>query len=81
MEIKSGKKTSELYVSIISIIILLVPALTGMISADTKAIVIGIIACAYVIGRVIVKKTATKNDDKIVDALGLLVDKLESKKN
>ena len=68
-------------VTIITILGIIYPTLKGMLSADTAAIICASLGAIYVVGSVIAKRTPTKKDDKIFEAIGNLVSIMESKKN
>jgi len=79
-EVKQGKSTSELYVLIANIIVQIVGVMAGKIPAETSAMIVAILSGLYIIGRSIVKLTATKTDDMIVDKIGEIIVKMGGQK-
>ena len=78
-EVKSGKKTSEFIVLIGNLVVALAGVLAGQIPASTAAIILGVLSGIYVAGRSIVKLTATKTDDIVIEKIGEIIKKLGGK--
>ena len=67
---KAGIKTTEFWLTLISVVGLFVPTLMGLISPEKASIVIGILVGIYTAARAIVKMTSTTIDDTIIEAIG-----------
>ena len=77
---KSGVKTSEFWLTALSIGIVLWQALSGMIPPQTVAIITGILAGVYALARAIVKATKSTKDDEFFAKVEQIVnDKLNKK--
>jgi len=77
---KSGVKTSEFWLTSLSIGIVLWQALSGMIPPQTVAIITGILAGVYTLARAIVKATkSTKDDEFFAKVEQIINDKLNKK--
>ena len=68
--VKDGKKTSEFWMTIITVIGLVLQAVMGMLPPDKVAILATILVGIYTIARAVVKMTASKTDDEIVAKIG-----------
>lgn len=68
-EVKSGAKSTEFWVSVIALLGAIGGAFIGKVPPDTLATVLTVVPGAYALARGIVKMTATKKDDEILDAI------------
>lgn len=69
-KMRKGVKTSEFWLTLITIVGTLIPVLQGAVSPTTWTIMSAILVGLYTIARAIVKLTASKTDDEIVDKIG-----------
>ena len=67
--LKAGWKTTEFWLSILTIVGMIWSAIQGFIPADLVAKVAPIVVMVYGIGRAIVKFTPTAKDDEILAKL------------
>ena len=74
-KMKSGIKTTEFWLAVLSIIVNIYNGISGMIPADTLAQITIWINVAYTIARAIVKATESKRDDELLDKINNIVNK------
>lgn len=67
--LKAGWKTTEFWLSILTIVGMIWSAVQGFIPADLVAKLIPAVVMVYGIGRAIVKFTPTTKDDQILEKL------------
>lgn len=60
-KVKSGWKTSEFWMTVVSNLITIVGALKGVIPAETAAVIVAVLNGLYTIGRDVVKAKAGEN--------------------
>jgi len=68
-ETKSGLKSTELYVTLATIIASVFSAIAGMIPPELMAKIVLVAGCVYTICRTIVKLTPSKIDDELLDKI------------
>jgi len=74
-KIKSGVKTSEMWITVGAIVLNAVLAVLGIVNPALALKIIGILSTIYTIGRVAVKLTSSKIDDKIMEKLAEILKK------
>ncbi|MCD6437306.1 MAG: hypothetical protein J7L56_03445 [Halomonas sp.] len=65
-KMRKGVKTSEFWLTVLTVIGMLIPVLQGTINPETWAIISGVLVGAYTIARAVVKATASKEDDRVL---------------
>jgi len=72
--VKNGLKSTEFWLTVITVIVNIWFAVVGLIPADLVAKILAGVAAVYTIARTIVKLTPTTKDDELLDKIVSIVE-------